>query len=205
MSNTPYFLERTSNGTSGVSLESILLEQSRLIFMDKPVDAETVSEIIKQILVLASISIDEPITLVINTPGGSITDGLALVDVIKSCPCTIRGLSLGISASMGAIILASCSKGFRYVTEHSRVMLHEPLITNGVSGSCSTLQATAEALLERKKLINRLLCNYTGKDIKTINKATSFDNYLNAEESVNLGICDAIVSNEKLYNLLKGV
>lgn len=204
MSNTPYFLERTTNGTTGVSLESVLMEQNRLVFLDKPVDAEFISEIVKQILVLATTNKDEPITLVINTPGGSITDGLALVDVIKSCPCTIRGLSLGISASMGAVILASCSKGYRYVTEHSRVMLHEPLITSSSGGSCSSIQATAEALLERKKLINKLLCAYTGKDMKTINKATSFDNYLSAEASVELGMCDEIVSNERLFEILKG-
>ena len=200
---TPYYLERSSHGTSSISLESVLMEK-RLVFVDKPVDSESINEIIKQILILSSANKDEPITLILNTPGGSITDGLALVDVIKSCPCTIRGVSLGIAASMGAIILASCSKGYRYITEHSRVMLHEPLIQNSVGGSCSSIQATAEALLERKKLINKLLCEYTEKDAKTINKATSFDNYLGAEAAVSLGICDEVLSNDRLFEILKG-
>ena len=200
---TPYYLERTSHGTSSISLESVLMEK-RLVFVDKPVDSESINEIIKQILILSSANKDEPITLIINTPGGSITDGLALVDVIKSCPCTIRGVSLGIAASMGAIILASCSKGYRYITEHSRVMLHEPLIQSSVGGSCSSIQATAEALLERKKLINKLLCEYTEKDPKTINKATSFDNYLSAQAAVSLGICDEVLSNDRLFEILKG-
>lgn len=200
---TPYYLERTTNGTSSISLESVLMEQ-RLVFLDKPVDSESINEIIKQILVLSYVNKDEPITLIINCPGGNISDGLALVDVIKSCPCAIRGVSLGLAASMGAIILASCSKGFRYVTEHSRVMVHEPLIQSSVGGSCSQIQATAEALLERKKLINKLLCEYTGKDTKTINKATSFDNYLSAEAAVKLGLCDEVLSNEKLFDILKG-
>lgn len=200
---TPYYLERTTNGTSSISLESVLMEK-RLIFVDKPVDSESINEIIKQILVLSSVSKDE-ITLIINCPGGNISDGLALLDVIKSCPCTIRGVSLGLAASMGALILSSCSKGFRYVTEHSRVMIHEPLIQSSVGGSCSQIQATAEALLERKKLINKLLCEYTGKDTKTINKATSFDNYLSAEAAVKFGICDEVLSDEKLFDILKGV
>ena len=204
MSNTPFYLERTTNGTTGVTLESVLMEQNRLIFLDKPVDAESIVEIIKQILVLSAVNKYEVITLVINTPGGSITDGLALVDVIKSCPCPIRGISLGIAASMGAVILASCTRGQRFVTEHSRVMLHEPLISNATGGNCSSIQATAEALLERKKLINKLLCEYTGKDMKTINKATSFDNYLSADAAVSLGLCDEIVSNERLFEILKG-
>ena len=204
MGNTPFYLERTTNGTTGVTLESVLMEQNRLIFLDKPVDAESVGEIIKQILVLSTVNKDEVITLVINTPGGSITDGLALVDVIKSCPCSVRGISLGIAASMGAVILASCTRGQRFVTEHSRVMLHEPLISNATGGNCSSIQATAEALLERKKLINKLLCEYTGKDMKTINKATSFDNYLSADAAVSLGLCDEIVSKERLFEILKG-
>ena len=120
MSNTPFYLERTTNGTTGVTLESVLMEQNRLIFLDKPIDAESVGEIIKQILVLSAVNKNEDITLVINTPGGSITDGLALVDVIKSCPCSVRGISLGIAASMGAVILASCTRGQRFVTKHSK-------------------------------------------------------------------------------------
>lgn len=204
MGNTPFYLERTTNGTTGVTLESVLMEQNRLIFLDKPVDGESVGEIIKQILVLSAVNKNEAITLVINTPGGSITDGLALVDVIKSCPCSVRGISLGIAASMGAVILASCTRGQRFVTEHSRVMLHEPLISNATGGNCSSIQATAEALLERKKLINKLLCEYTGKDLKTINKATSFDNYLSADAAVSLGLCDEVVSNKRLYEILKG-
>ena len=204
MGNTPLYLERTTNGTTGITLESVLMEQNRLIFLDKPVDGESVGEIIKQILVLSAVNKNEAITLVINTPGGSITDGLALVDVIKSCPCSVRGISLGIAASMGAVILASCTRGQRFVTEHSRVMLHEPLISNTTGGNCSSIQATAEALLERKKLINKLLCEYTGKDLKTINKATSFDNYLSADAAVSLGLCDEVVSNKRLYEILKG-
>lgn len=203
MNAVPFYLERTSHGTSSVTLESALYEH-RIIFLDRQVDSESINDTIKQILVLCSINKDEPITLVLNTPGGSINDGLALVDVIQSCPCPVRAISLGIAASMGAIILASCSKGYRYVTEHSRVMLHEPLIQNNVGGSCSSVQATAEALLERKKLLNKLLCKYTGKPARVISKATSFDNYLDATAAVELGVCDEVLANEKLYEILKG-
>lgn len=172
--------------------------------MGKPIDGESVNSIIKQLLVLSAIS-NEKITILINTPGGSISDGLSLVDVIKACPCPICTVSLGIAASMGAIILAAGTKGLRFVSNHSRVMLHEPLIQSGIGGSCSSVQATAEALMERKKLINKLLCDYTGKDMKTINKATSFDNYLSAAAAVELGVVDAVLSDDELYQVLKGV
>ena len=201
--NTPYYIERTANGTNAITLESILLE-NRVIFLDKPIDSESVNSIIKQLLVLSSIS-NEKVSILINTPGGSISDGLALVDVIKACPCPICTVSLGIAASMGGIILAAGTHGLRYVSHHSRVMLHEPLIQSGIGGSCSSVQATAEALMERKKLINKLLCDYTGKDMKTINKATSFDNYLSAAAAVELGVADAVLSDDELYQVLKGV
>ena len=201
--NTPYYIERTANGANAITLESILLE-NRVIFLDKPIDGESVNSIIKQLLVLSAIS-NEKITILINTPGGSISDGLSLVDVIKACPCPICTVSLGIAASMGAIILAAGTKGLRFVSNHSRVMLHEPLIQSGIGGSCSSVQATAEALMERKKLINKLLCDYTGKDMKTINKATSFDNYLSAAAAVELGVVDAVLSDDELYQVLKGV
>ena len=100
--------------------------------------------------------------------------------------------------------MAAGTKGLRYVSNHSRVMLHEPLIQNGIGGSCSSVQATAEALMERKNLINKLLCDYTGKDMKTINKATSFDNYLSAVAATELGVADAVLTDDELYQILKG-
>lgn len=200
--NTPVVIERTSSGTTGISLESALLEK-RIIFVDKPISTETANEIIKQILVLSAVS-TEKIILLINTPGGDIQSGLALIDCMKACPCDICTVSLGMAASMGAVLLAAGTKGMRYVTKHSRVMLHEPLIQNGAGGSCSSIQATAEALLERKKLINKLLCSYTGKKASTINKATSYDNYMNSEQALQLGMVDEILEGQALYKILKG-
>lgn len=200
--NTPYFIERTSAGADSISLESVMFEH-RVIFLDKPIDADSVNEIIKQILVLA-MNGKEPITIVINSPGGNIGDGLALVDTIRSSPVPIRTISLGLAASMGAIILAAGTHGHRYISKHSRVMLHEPLIQSGIGGSCSSVQATAEALMERKNLINNLLADYTGKDLETINKACSYDHYMGGEEAVELGLVDAVLSDEELFSILIG-
>jgi len=201
MYTSPMLIERTTHGVKEIGLDSVLLEK-RIIFFDKPVDTESVNEVIKQLLVLSSLS-DKPIIVLINTPGGSINDGLSLIDVFEAIPNEIWTVSTGMAASMGGVILAAGDK--RYITEHSRVMLHEPLIQNGAGGSCSSVTATAKALQERKNLINELLCKFTGKSKKIINKATSFDNYLNAKEAEELNVIDEILSQEKLYEILKGV
>lgn len=201
MYTTPMVIERTTHGVKEISLDSVLLER-RIIFLDKPIDTESVNEVIKQLLVLSSLS-DKPIIILINSPGGNINDGLGLIDVFEAIPNEIWTVSTGMAASMGGVILAAGNK--RFITEHSRVMLHEPLIQNGSGGSCSSVSATAKALQERKDLINKLLCKYTGKSRKVINKATSFDNYMNAKEAKELNIVDEILSQQKLYEILKGV
>lgn len=200
MQNT-YYIQKSANGTSQVTLSSKLFEH-RVIFINEVIDAESVNNYIQQLLVLAMEDSKKPITLLINSPGGVIQDGLALVDVMDSIPCKIKTISVGLAASMGAIILAAGNE--RYITEKSQVMIHEPLISNGIGGSCSTILSTANSLLAKKEQINSLLQRYTGKSAEEVDKATNHDNYMSAEEALDFGIVDKILDETTLYNTILG-
>lgn len=201
MKNT-YYIEKTSNGATGVTFESKLFEK-RVLYLDTEVSRETVNELIRQIIVLEEEN-NSPITMVIDSPGGNIQAGLALIDVMKGCSCEIRTLVLGMAASMGAVIAAAGTKGQRYISEHSRVMVHEPLLQSGVTGSCSSIQATAKAIMDRKNLLNSLLAEYTGNDVQSIERATSFDNDMHAAEALVFGLVDKLVGGTDLLEIMKG-
>lgn len=196
-------IDRTSSGTVLLPAESVLQEK-RVIMLNREISSDTVNRLIQQLLVLSHKS-DVPIVLVLATPGGEIQAGLALIDVINAIPCPVYTVALGMAASMGAIILAAGEQGHRIISRHSRVMIHEPLLVNGVSGSCSTVMATAQAILERKSLIDNLLVTYTGKSIEEIQVATSFDHYMSADDAVEFGIVDKICDGKELMEYLKGV
>lgn len=199
------FTSFTRSGAYGSSLipsKSILLEH-RIIYIDEEITSENVSNYIQQILIL-SFNSSKDIFLIINTPSGNIQDGLALIDVMKSCGCKIRTIALGIAASMGAIILAAGDKGYRYITSNSRIMIHEPLIRTGIAGTCSDVQAQSEMLLERKHLIVKLLNEYTGQDVDTILKAISYDNYMNSLSAKEFHLVDHILdSSTNITELLR--
>lgn len=202
--NNTYYLERTTNGTNSVTLTSKLFER-RIIFLDSQINTETVNTTIAQLSLLVSESPTEPITILINSPGGSILEGLVLIDVMKACPCTIRTVSLGIAASMAAVILASGTKGFRYISPSSQVMLHQPLIAGGTpGGNCSEIEAVANSLMQTKKHLDQLLSKLTGKSIKAIRTLTSKDTYLNAKEACENGLVDKIADSETLNALITG-
>lgn len=202
--NNTYFLERTTNGTNSITLKSKLLEK-RIIFLDNQINTETVNTTIAQIALLAIEAPDEPITILINCPGGSILEGLVLIDVMKACPCTIRTVSLGIAASMSAVILAAGTNGHRYISPSSQVMLHQPLIAGGTpGGSCSEIESVANSLMQTKKHLDQLLTNLTGKSLKTIKSLTSKDTYLNAEQACENGLVDKIADSKTLNALITG-
>ncbi len=202
--NNTYYLERTSTGTNSVTLKSKLFEK-RILFLDSEINSQTVNTLIAQISLLTSDNTNEPITILINSPGGSIRDGLVLIDVLKSSPCTIRTVSLGIAASMSAVILAAGTKGFRYISPNSQVMLHQPLIAGGTpGGSCSEIEAVANSLIQTKKHLDQLLTKLTGKSIKAIRSLTSKDTYLNAREACENGLVDKIADSETLNALITG-
>lgn len=202
-SYTPAVLVEDSNGIHPLSSKSLLLKK-RVIFLDDHIDGETVNETIRQI-VLMGMESNQPITIVIDSPGGSIQAGFQLIDVMESCPCTIRTLALGCAASMGAVVLAAGTKGHRFVSNRSKVMIHEPLLGgSGVSGSTSTIASIAEDLKATRDTINEMLCTYTGQSMKAMKKATSYDHYFSSTEAVEFGLVDQIVPDKDLFTLISG-
>ena len=200
---SPAFIERGINGIALVSANS-LLQERRVLFLSSPIDQETVAQIIQQIIILNAKS-DKPITIVVGSPGGDIQQGLALLDVMSSSRCIIRTVSVGLAASMASVILAAGTPGYRFCTEHSRVMLHEPLLANGIGGSCSSIQEAAKHILERKELINGLLSRFTKRSIEEIETATAYDHFYSAEEAMEFGLVDHVAGSDILMELLGGV
>lgn len=130
------------------------------------------------------------IKLFINSNGGEVNSGLLIYDLIRSYPYDIDIHCTGMAASMAAILLAGGKKGHRFILPHARVMIHEPLIANGFGGSATAIEQTAKDILEIKSNLNEILANHTGKSIDEISKATSYDNYMSADEAIDFGICD---------------
>ncbi len=204
MSNTyiPAVLVEDANGIHPLSTKSLMLKK-RVIFIDDQIISETVNETIRHIL-LMSMESDKPITLVIDSPGGSIQAGFQLIDVMEACPCVIRTVSLGCAASMSAVILAAGTKGHRYVSNRSKVMLHEPLLSGGVSGSTSTISSVADDLKATRDTINRMLCTYTNQSLKAMRKACAYDHYFSSTEALAFGLVDGIISDNDLFSIITG-
>ena len=202
--NNTYYLQKTSNGTNQITLKSKLLE-NRIIFLEDEINGETVSDVISQIVLLGAEDNAKPVTLIINSPGGSIRDGLVLIDVMKSAPFPVKTVSLGIAASMAGVILAAGTKGYRYITPNSWVMLHQPLISGGLpSSNCSQVEEVAKSLVESKEKINTLLSELTGKSVKQVAQLTDKDSYLKAEEALSHGLVDKIAEGKELFELMTG-
>ncbi len=138
---------------------------------------------------------NEPITIYINSPGGSVNAGLVIYDCIQSSEIEINIICAGMAASMAAIILAGGQKGHRFILPHSKVMIHEPLISHGVGGSATSIKNISDSIIETRELVNNILAKHTGKTLEEINKATSFDNYMNAKEAIEFGLCDEVAKN----------
>lgn len=189
----------SAHGTREVSLNTRHL-MNRFIFLTGAIDTEMANDFISQLLYLENIS-EEPITLYINSPGGEVDAGLMVYDAIQGSELEIYMICTGIAASMAAVILAGGQRGRRYILKHSQVMIHEPLMKNGVGGSATSIKNISESILKTREIINGILAEHTGKAIEDIDKATSFDNYMSADEAIEFGLCDSITSS---INLFKG-
>lgn len=196
MSNAwnPMIEVESVHGTREVSLNTRHL-MNRCIFLTGSIDAEMANAFISQLLYLEQES-SSPITIYVNSPGGEVNAGLMIYDAIQGSGLQINMICTGMAASMAAIILAGGQKGRRYILPHSKVMIHEPLITNGVGGSATSIKNISESILETREIMNGILAQHTGKSIEEINDATSFDNFMNAKEAITFGLCDAVT--EKL-------
>lgn len=180
----------SAQGIREVSLDTRHL-MNRRIFIQGEITDETANEFLSQMLYLEQ-EADDPITIYINSPGGSVNAGLVIYDCIQSSNLEINIICAGMAASMAAIILAGGQKGHRYILPHSKVMIHEPLLSSGLGGSATSIKNISDSILETREIVNGILAKHTGKSLNEVNKATSFDNYMNAEEAIAFGLCDAI-------------
>ena len=184
---------KSCSGVQTVPLESRLLAD-RKVYIQGEIDDETACVFEQQIQYLLSEDPEKPIDIYINTPGGSVAAGLHMYDVLKSIHTNVTMWCRGTTASMGAILLAGGQKGQRYVLPHAKIMIPEPLTAGGVGGSATSIQRTAESIMETKKITIELLAADTGQSKEAIEKAIAFDNYMNAQKAVSFGIADKVVS-----------
>ena len=186
---------KSRNGISLVPLESRLLAK-RKVFIEGEINQESACEFVKKIMLLNEDK-ETPIDLLINSPGGEINSGLLMYDVIQAAQIPIRMFCIGHAYSMGAVLFA-CGNHGRYMLPHSELMIHEPLLGHRVGGNASSIKSISESLMETRKKINCILKKHTGNTIAEIERATSFDHYFSAQESVKFGLADRIISFEKL-------
>ncbi|MCD7773164.1 MAG: ATP-dependent Clp protease proteolytic subunit [Ruminococcus sp.] len=194
-----YFQTRTSGGISLVPLDSKLLT-NRKFFIEGEIDTAMANEFLKAVMLLHYENDSKPIDVIINSPGGEINAGLMMYDIVQTSKAPIRTFCVGKAYSMAAVLLA-CGNNGRYILPHGELMLHEPLIGNRVSGSSSSIKSISDSLLETKHKINKILAKHTGKTEKAIERATSFDHFFSAQESIDFGLCDEIVSFEKVMEV----
>ncbi len=189
----PYVIEQTSKGERSYDIFSRLLKD-RIIFLAEDVNPTTASLVVAQLLFLESEDPDREIHLYINSPGGSITDGMAIVDTINYIKCPVSTICVGMAASMGAVLLASGAKGKRFATPNAEILIHQPLIGgNGLSGQTTEIKIHADHMVKTREKLNRLLSERTGQDLATIERDTERDNYMTAEEALKYGIIDGIM------------
>ncbi len=185
----PHVIKETTNGYFLTSIRDEMLAR-REVECSGEIDRETVNELIDELMQLRHEDPEGEITMFINSPGGSVVDGLALYDVMQSISCPIRTVCVGMAYSMGAILFAAGDQ--RDMLPHSKVMIHDPLVTH-IEGSALHVETESKKLLDVRKAINEILAKHTGKTVKAIEDKTCKDTYFTAEEAVKFGLADSIV------------
>ncbi|MBR2721856.1 MAG: ATP-dependent Clp endopeptidase proteolytic subunit ClpP [Clostridia bacterium] len=190
----PMVVEQTSRGERSYDIFSRLLND-RIVFLSDEVNDATASLVVAQLLFLESQDADKDIFFYINSPGGSVTAGMAIYDTMQFIKCDVSTICLGMAASMGAFLLSSGTKGKRIALPHSEIMIHQPL--GGAKGQASDIQIQAEQILRIKKTLNRILAENTGKPVEVIEKDTDRDNYMTAQEALAYGLVDKILTKRE--------
>ena len=189
----PYVIEQTSRGERSYDIFSRLLKD-RIIFLAEDVNPTSASLVVAQLLFLESEDPDKEINLYINSPGGSITDGMAIVDTINYIKCPVSTICVGMAASMGAVLLASGAKGKRFATPNAEILIHQPLIAGGgLSGQTTEIKIHADHMVRTREKLNKLLSERTGQSLETIERDTERDNYMTAEQALEYGLIDGIL------------
>ena len=191
----PYVIEQTSKGERSYDIFSRLLKD-RIIFLGEDVNPTSASLVIAQLLFLESEDPDKEIFLYINSPGGSITDGMGIVDTMNYIKCPVTTICVGLAASFGAVLLANGEKGKRYATPNSEILIHQPLIGGqggGISGQATEIKIHADHMIRTREKLNKLLSEKTGQPIEQIEKDTERDHYMSAQEALEYGLIDGIM------------
>ena len=186
----PNVVERTSNGERGYDLYSRLLKD-RIIFLGEEVNDVTASLIVSQLLFLESEDPGKDIQLYINSPGGSVTAGMAIYDTMQYIKCDVSTICMGMAASMGAFLLSGGTKGKRFALPNAEIMIHQP--SGGAQGQATEIRIVAEHILKTKKKLNEILAANTGQPLEVIEADTERDNYMSAEEAKAYGLIDQVI------------
>ncbi len=186
----PYVIEKTGRGERVYDLYSRLLED-RIVFLGTGIDDMVANVVVAQLLFLAKQNKSQDIQMYINSPGGSVTAGLAIYDTMQYIDCDVATYCIGQCASMGAVLLAGGAKGKRYILPNSRVMIHQPW--GGTQGTASDMEIQVREILQLKVRLNEILAQHSGQTVKAVEKATDRDNFLSAKESKDFGLVDEII------------
>ncbi len=193
MATIPYVVEQTSRGERSYDIFSRLLND-RIIMLCDEVNDTTASLVIAQLLYLEGQDPEKDIDLYINSPGGSVSAGLAIYDTIKYIKCDVSTICVGMAASMGALLLSSGTKGKRFALPHSEIMIHQPLIAGGgISGQCTDIKIRSDHMLRTRDRLNKILSDNTGKSVEQIALDTERDNFMTAEEALEYGLIDKVI------------
>ena len=190
----PSVVEKSQRGERVYDIYSRLLEE-RIVFLAGPISDALANLIIAQILFLASRDSNKDIKLYINTPGGSVTAGLAIYDTIQYIDCDVSTICIGMAASMGATLLAAGTKGKRFALPNSEILLHQ--VAGGIKGQATEIEIEAKQILKIKEKLNQILAKHTGQPLKKVEKDTDRDFYLSAEEAKKYGIIDEVIKGKK--------
>lgn len=194
MTLIPMVVEQTSRGERSYDIYSRLLKD-RIVFLGEEVNEHTASLIVAQLLFLESEDAEKDINFYINSPGGSITAGMAIYDTMQYIKPAVSTICIGMAASMGAFLLAAGAKGKRFALPNAEIMIHQPL--GGMSGQAEDLRIHAERILKTRDKLNRILAENTGQNLETIARDTDRDNFMDAEDAVRYGIVDQVIQSRK--------
>ena len=195
MSLVPYVIEQTNRGERSMDIFSRLLND-RIVMLSEEVNNTTASLVIAQMLFLEGQDPDKDIAFYINSPGGSITAGMAIYDTMRYIKCDVSTICMGMAASMGAFLLSSGTKGKRFALPNSEIMIHQPLIAGGgISGQCTDIKIHSDHMVFTRNKLNKILAENTGKPIDIIERDTERDNYLTADEACEYGLVDKVIAH----------
>ena len=188
----PVVIETTGRGERAYDIYSRLLKD-RVIFLGGPIDDDTANLIIAQLLFLSNENSKSDVHIYINSPGGSVTAGLAIYDTIRYLRCPVSTYCVGLAASMGAVLLLGGSEGKRHMLPNSSVLLHQPLIRGRITGPATDLQIEAEEMIRVRQRLYKIIAQHTGKDVKTVEKDCDRNYWMDAQQTIDYGVADKIL------------